>query len=78
MIYISFYLKNTKRSICLESEKRKLIVQQIFLIQDVFHKITYKHFRFGKLVGKTHIEGTVPHIYYLWHSFCFIKSRKIN
>ena len=52
---------------------KKKIFQQIFLIQDISHKNADKHLRFGKLIDKIHMEGTVSQIFfYLWLSFCFM------
>ena len=49
-----------------------MILHHAIFIRDIFHKNARKHLRFGKLIYKVHMEGTVSQIFDLGFSFCFM------
>ena len=62
MIYISIMINEAKVKV-LGREVKKLIFHHAILIQDIFHENTLEHLRFGKLIDKVHMEGTVSQIF---------------
>ena len=53
-------------------EVKRNIFHHAILIQHIFHKNALGHLRFGKLMDKVHMEGTVSQIFHLGFSFSFM------
>ena len=63
--------RNESIGIRLRSKKNRVFDHAI-LIQDFFHKNALEDLRFGKLIDRVYMEGTVSHILNLGFSFCFM------
>ena len=49
-----------------------------FLNWDISIENKAKHMKIGEHVVRTYLEGTVSQMFYLDHSFYFMKSRKLS